>query len=643
MKNKNQQIYLGFLFCLTIIITLIPFFNIGFTTGDDLEYYLTYLKGETWNAACIYAQKQGRFFFYFTQPFNSIPYLFDNFYFTKIVQYGTLILSYLLFTQLVYKIFKSKTIAGYTLLLLIMNTAITFNNHIPFIAYPFYFTFSFCLCLISVLLFIKYTETCQYKYIIYSAILFFITLLFYEAYLIMLFFMCLYIFIRSRKNRGKIQTYHNKTFYKEILPFILIGILYVILYFSFKFFIFQSQHSDNFYEGSSFAKNFSWSHFFDILLQCTIINLPFQSYLYYQENVAFNTLLITGHQNDLWYILTHAQPIAYINALIQCFIFVFLTSKIKHSISWKKIGWGLFIALLVSFAVHILIGISEKYNSDWYRWMKGYVTSYYSYFFTMLFIILCLYALIKLNSFNKIFHYISIVFCSCLIFSISIITNYTNDNLSREWIRSQHRFVIIDHLIEQKAFDEIPTNAIVYIHDLYHSEQWGHCIVQNYSKIDDYIILKSKHPMIIANTKDELVQLVAKYPNAPIYYINQKETVKNTELLLSITQINKNSIHFSHEKPFENANCQTAAIYYYSPTKDFTLWVNYAQADTTHYMIINSDTVWLKNNDRSIAIKSIYKNNPITALHLQSETAMKATQFTVSNMIPDSSPEVCIH
>lgn len=39
---------------------------------------------------------------------------------------------------------------------------------------------------------------------------------------------------------------------------------------------------------------------------------------------------------------------------------------------------------------------------------------------------------------------------------VSFITGYTNDNLSKEWIRSKNRFDVIDYLIEHNVFDKIP-------------------------------------------------------------------------------------------------------------------------------------------------------------------------------------------
>ena len=97
-------IFLG----LTVVITLIPFFRVGFTTGDELEYYLTWLIGDLSANANIYAHGAGRFYFLITKPMYSLAYIGDNFCLTKVLQYTSLLLSFILFAVIIGKIFKSK-------------------------------------------------------------------------------------------------------------------------------------------------------------------------------------------------------------------------------------------------------------------------------------------------------------------------------------------------------------------------------------------------------------------------------------------------------------------------------------------------------------------------------------------------------
>jgi hypothetical protein len=215
LQNIHQRKFVWFLFILTIIISLSPFFKIGFTTADDLENYMSYLNGTLAEVAKLNAFHAGRFYFLITKPIYSLPYIGDSFVLTKIIQNLSLLLSYFLFSVLIKKVFKSRELAYIMFLLLILATPVSSNYFLPFIAYPFYFTFSFSLVLISVLLFIKYIDSGKYKFVIFSSVSFFISILFYETYLIFLMLMCLYILFRNISiTKGFNKLVRSKIFYK---------------------------------------------------------------------------------------------------------------------------------------------------------------------------------------------------------------------------------------------------------------------------------------------------------------------------------------------------------------------------------------------------------------------------------------------
>ncbi|MFY9591614.1 MAG: hypothetical protein WAP54_06490, partial [Bacteroidales bacterium] len=274
LKNKNSQFnkFIWFLFVITIVITLAPFFKVGITSADDLGNYQSYLSNSVFLNSWIFAKEFGRFYCIITMPIHSLSYVGDNFIITKIIQHLSLLFSYSMVAVLIKKNFNSREIALLFFLVLLMATPISANYHIPFIAYPFYFTFSFALLISAVLLFIKYTETNKYKFLIFSAIIFFISLLFYETYLLFLLFFCIWLFVRNIKLSGGFKNFFkSKTTYKEIVPFASAGLLYVILYFGFRMLL---KNEGEIYSGSSFAQNFSWKNFLTVLYELTQTVFP---------------------------------------------------------------------------------------------------------------------------------------------------------------------------------------------------------------------------------------------------------------------------------------------------------------------------------------------------------------------------------
>ena len=104
----SQRLPIAILFLTTVVLSLIPFFKVGFTTSDDVQYFIT--AQQNWQYWMMdhhyFALGQGRFFYLITKYFYYVPYLADNFFVTKTIQYITLLSCYLLFAYIVYRILR---------------------------------------------------------------------------------------------------------------------------------------------------------------------------------------------------------------------------------------------------------------------------------------------------------------------------------------------------------------------------------------------------------------------------------------------------------------------------------------------------------------------------------------------------------
>jgi len=578
MKLLSGKTLLFVLLGLTVIITLMPFFRVGFTTGDDLEYYLTWLVGDLFTNANIYAHGAGRFFFLITKPIYSFPYIGDNFFLTKLIQYASLLLAFVLFAITVSKIFKSTELGLLSFLILFVPLSVTPDYYIPVISYPLFFTFSFSLALLSLLSLLSYFETGKNKFLIVSALLFAVTVLFYETYLLFLLFTGIFIFVRSCRQRGTLNTFKSKPFYKEIMPFVAIGIIYLIVYFSFRAAI---RTPEGFYSGSSFSKDFNWANFIKILFKYNNGALPTKIYHLNQDIISANSLLAEGHKNNFWYILTHSSLLWIVNAIIQAILFFFILLKNKTAISWKKIGLGILFSFLFAIFAHFLVAIAEKYNSE-YAYLNGYVTTFYSYFGITLLFSLVLFGFYKIASNKKWLQYPILAIMTCLVFYISIVTSYSNDHLSRDWQHSHNRFNLINEMSKEKVFDGIPENALIYSPDLYETCSFsGKNVCNQNFKWEVYIDLKSGRKYNVCRYPEELLKKMAEKPEAAIYRLIKRENIKNNDVLAVVAKIDKKSLNLQDtENIFTNTICDEADIYFYSPKNKFTINYNIAGSDT---------------------------------------------------------------
>jgi len=640
-KTNSEKLFIWLLFGITIIISLAPFFKIGFTTADDLEYYMCLHCQDVLKSARMYSIAAGRFYFLITKPLYSLPYIGDNFLATKIIQYFSLLLSYSLFSILIKKIFKSKEFAIVLFLLLVLATPISANYYLPFIAYPFYFSFSFSILICSALLFIKYTETQKYKYVIFSTIVLFIAVLFYETYLIFLLFFCGYIFFRNLSvSKSLKRLLQSKLFYKELIPILSVAGLYILLYFGFRLLFINEAEL---YHGSSFAKSFSLSNYINILTQLTKSVLPTNLYYLSQDFISQNSLSHTGHINNIWFILQNSKLISILNAIIQVFLFAFFASRFDNKLSYKKLLVGILLAFLFAISAHSILGLAEKYNAVDNATIKGYVTSYYSYFGVWLIILLLSYFLIKLTHKIKYARYGVILILGLGIGYVSIVTSYTNDHLSRGWEKSQARFTLMDDLIEEGAFDKVEDGSIIYSPEMYFSDPLGYVLSAQHFNWSRYIKIKSQKSIYTAKTPENLKHLVNKNPEAKIYRLIKTDTEKNSNTLFIIAEINKSTINYNSDNNlFMNATCNKADIHYYSPTKDFVFSFLPKESQNKKAKINNSDYISLNDGFNQININNINKNDKISSFSINSDAEIFCEMFSITNMVSSYATKINI-
>ena len=279
--SKREKILWILAYSVTLILTLLPFFQVGITNGDDFQYYNTaQADWQYWmQDAKNMAQDSGRFYFLITRFFYYIPYLIDSFGWTKFVQYFSLTVCYLFFSYLIYRIFKSWRLGSLTLLLLIFNTNMGYYlGFNPPTAYPFYFPFSFVIFICGILVFINYTEKNGYWRVLLSAILLFISYLFYENYLVFTLIFGCYILIRNWRRSGFFALWKSKTFYKEAVPYAVALILYVACYYGYRYYLSHVLGITSYYIGATVEGHINMYNFFKVMNNLTFYNLPGKIY-----------------------------------------------------------------------------------------------------------------------------------------------------------------------------------------------------------------------------------------------------------------------------------------------------------------------------------------------------------------------------
>lgn len=572
--ENREKLYYALAYAATIILTLLPFFLVGVANDDDLQFFVTAHRGwDYWKMdAGVYAQGQGRFYYMFTKYFYYIPYLFDNFVWTKFVQYSSLCVCYLMFAYLVFRIFKSARLAALLLLLLVFNTRIgASTGYVPPIGYPFYFTFSLIVFLGGLLLYIDFTKKGKSWMPLLSAVLFFAAFLFYEDYLVFALLFISIVFVRNWKRFGFSKLWKTKTFYAEIVPYVAAFILYLVCYFGYRYYLVHVLGLTLQYSGAKVAADLDTSTLFKLLGNLTFYNLPGWIYTLSgtKSILAENSLLLGGHGNSVWFMLAHATALAYVNALIQCGILWFLVKRYSlGKISWKAIAFGILVALVFAVSANLLIALTEKYNGQWATSLEGYVTSFFSYFGVMFAVALLVAATLKLSRSTVVHKVVCVGWCVAL-FCCSVVNYYVNDHLSRAWMKSENRITMLRLINDEGFFNSLPDNALIYSEQLHNTSEHAWQVSKQHSDTEAFItmLVGESKDFHFANTWDDLRELVAEFPDVPVYLMQATESKKFCELMMCFSHVS-----YLDTTDLASSTADCSDIFYYSPTKEFVLF-----------------------------------------------------------------------
>ncbi|MBP5535813.1 MAG: hypothetical protein J6X62_03380 [Bacteroidales bacterium] len=493
MSPTAKKIFLLLAAVAAVCLTLEPFMAVGLTTGDDLLYLITRLRGPRYwpYDAQFYATTQGRFYFLLTKPFYIVPYLVDSFLFTKAVQYAMLLIAFLLFGRLVGRLTSSHTAGLLCAFLPVASLTITPNNHIATIAYPFYFSFSMSLLVGSALMLLRYRRGGRHAWLVGSVALAAAGVLFYEQYVVFLLAGIAAVFIAGWRREGIAAMFRQRHNREQWLPYAVVVVVYVLLYVGWRRFLFW-QGNDSFYEGASLSASISWRNFIELLWRLPQSALPWFPLKSCGGDIAAESA--DGFICTMPFVATHLTAKGWLCCLLNVCVAVALLLNIDTSkLRWRTIAIGIPLALAMAMLSHLLIALTPKYNLDWFPWLSGYVTTYFSMFGFAAAVTMVLAAVMKAASGTVPLRVPAAAVCGLLLLAPWMCNAYSNPLLAQPWQRTQARFTAIDGLVGSHTLDSIPEGSVIYNPDLYRPDKdnQGYNIFLGDDFVDQYIELKS--------------------------------------------------------------------------------------------------------------------------------------------------------
>jgi hypothetical protein len=441
-NNLNRQLIYTILIVIGCLI-IKDFLLVGFTNSDDSTNYITSLVNDTTDAK-IWAENQGRFFFYFRVPWAKIPYLFDSNSWLKTVQYVPVALCFYLFSLLISRYFKSFNFGIIVLTFSLAFFAVPSAAFQPPTAYPFLFTSDLALFLLSIYYYQSYLKTHNYANFIAFLIVFTIPFYSYESYIFFYIPLLLYV-IYSKSKELKKKRLYSLLINKEVLPLISIGISFILIYFGYRYAI--NYHANaNSYGGNTISSELNIDNLFKLIHNFN--RSAFPMYTYFSNQDVFKSIDPNYHHN-LFYIL---KSLTFLQLLIPIclttILFVALTKLSFKLISVKRFLFLFFGPIIICYAQNILFGITQKYNQDVFN-LDGYVTTFASFFgFTLSICMLIIFPLTRIT--NVLLKYIYIALLCIVTFVISSSTTYSNNKISQDFQISNDKFNLVNTIISNQ-------------------------------------------------------------------------------------------------------------------------------------------------------------------------------------------------
>lgn len=439
-KQANLKVLIWAVLAVLAVPTFLPLLHSGLSNSDSIIFFAIARSLEDFSSLLGISYKlfltQGRLTNLLTGWALYLPYYTHSHFVYLLLTILPIVLDYLLAIVLVRKYSHNEVVAQMAALVLLC----CFTIHTGFsgtIGFPFWFAFSFLFLLISLLLLLRYKETQKYRSLLLSALFMFITTSFYEAYLA--YYFVIYLILRSQYDNS---LYREKTirrkFFKELLPFVLCGALFVAVYFILFHSVSQYYSGTDWYF-SPLKSLRSWANI-------VFYSIPGMSLCEYRIPLA-DLAEDPQFKYSFLYIFFHAGAMAWVKGLLAVLIFYVTVTMLDLKTKGRNLWIALLVAVMMAILPHLLLSCSTKYIIDIF---DSYVTTYFSNF-GMVFTIVVAFLLAwhYLSKWPVVQKVCSLLFACCLLI-LTIVVQFTNERVMQDVKRANLRYTQAEHFLKKQ-------------------------------------------------------------------------------------------------------------------------------------------------------------------------------------------------
>ncbi len=563
MSSQNflkERPYLYAILSVIALITFYPLFFTGIATADDLHYCIIAQRGIVWEDTLLFAKLNGRFYFYIVKVFFSIAFFVNDPLFTKTLHFLPVFLCILVFWRLLKLISESDALPALFFLLFMVTMQISRHTSL-FVAYPFYFSFSFFLLLWSYYQLLVYLKKGRKRHWIASIILFALGLLFYEPYLLFVLFAALAIGAAGLNASGPARARLKQALIR-ITPYILVALAYLAAYIIFRM-VNPSQYS-----GSALSeKPIGFTDFFYVVWRLSLSAFPLTIYETSHHIFWEKSELIQGYSPVLLNLILSAKVEWLAKGFLVAFAGYRLLRMLEGTGLRKTLIWS-GIAVLLIFLPHFPLALTEKYHYYVnYGSMIGYITTYFSFFGVLLLIIAWISFLMgKLNG-NPYFKAGTGVLLAFGFFLCSVLTDFSNYTIAKDIRSANLRIFAMDDLIQTDQFRAIPGNSPIYARTMYDSPSISAPnITEQEFNWFEYFDARTRKFFPVGRVDSTFIYFASRSTEAP-WYLTMRQAAKSEAISIVMAKIPRVLTTDTLVSHFAD----TAVVLYRSAYKAFTV------------------------------------------------------------------------
>ena len=439
-KQANLKVLIWAVLAILAVPTFLPLLYSGLSNSDSIVFFAGARSLEHFSSIFGASYKlflaQGRFTNLLTGWALFLPYYTHSQFVYLLLTILPIVLDFLLAIFLVWKYSHNETVAQMAALVLLCG----FTIHTGFsgtIGFPLWFAFSFLFLLISLWLLLRYRETQKYRTLILSAFFMLITTTFYEAYLA--YYIVIYLILRLQYDN---RLYREKTirrkFFKELLPFVLCGAVFVVAY----FILFHSV--SQYYSGTDW--NLSPLKILRSWGNIILYSIPGMSFVQYRIPLAD----LTGDPQfkySFFYMLFHAGAMAWVKGLLAALLFYVIFTLLDIKTKGRRLWFALLLAVMMAVLPHLILSCSTKYIQDIF---DSYVTTFFSNF-GMAFAIVVIFLLGRhyLSKWPVIQKVFSLLFAGGLMI-LTVMVQFTNEQVMQDVKRANLRYAQAENFLKKQ-------------------------------------------------------------------------------------------------------------------------------------------------------------------------------------------------